>query len=123
MDEWITINLGRGREQDSRAFVLGQAERLMRAERTDLQRLDRQLGIIDGAGRRSEMPDEIHRATQINKFGNILANEPEIRIPSEMRDVIHAAGDQIVDGDDAVAAREKQINQMRSQKAGAAGHH
>ena len=38
-------------EQEARALRLGQAERLVRAERADLQRLDRQLEVVDRAGR------------------------------------------------------------------------
>ena len=61
MDERVAVNFRGGGEQEARAFVLGQAERLVRAERADLERLDRQFQIIDRAGGRGEMPDVIHR--------------------------------------------------------------
>jgi hypothetical protein len=34
-----------------------------------------------------------------------------------MRDVVHRAGDEIIYADDFVAARQKQIRQVRAQKA------
>ena len=70
-------------------FFLGQAERLVRAERADLQGLDRQFQIINRAGGRGEMPDVIHRRVQENEFGHVLLDELEIRVAAEMRDVVH----------------------------------
>src|SRR5437773_221337 len=45
----IAINFGGGREQKTRFFGFGEAERVMRAEGTDLQRRDWQLKVIDRA--------------------------------------------------------------------------
>ena len=39
----------------------------------------------------------------------------------QVRDVVHAAGDEIVDADDLVAARQQQVRQVRAEKAGGAG--
>src|SRR5579885_60903 len=51
MDERVAINLGRGSQQEPRPFVFGQAERLVRAQRADLQRLNRKIQIVKRAGR------------------------------------------------------------------------
>ena len=67
------------------------------------------------------MPDEIHRAFEKNKFRHVLLDEFEIWIAAEVRDVVHAAGDKIVNADDFVVAREQQIGQVRAEKAGGAG--
>ena len=67
------------------------------------------------------MPDVIHRPFEKNKFGDVLLDELEIRVAAEVRDVVHAAGDKIVNADDLVAARQQQIGQMRAEKAGGAG--
>ena len=67
------------------------------------------------------MPDVIHRRVEENKFGDVLLDELEIRVAAEVRDVVHAAGDKIVNADDLVAAREQQVGQVRAEKAGGAG--
>ena len=38
-----------------------------------------------------------------NEIGNVMLNKPEILIPSQMSDVRGLAGNQIVDGNDAMA--------------------
>ena len=96
-------------------------KRLVRAERTDLQRLDRDFQIINRAGGRGEMPDVIHRPIQENKFGDVLLDEFEIRVAAQVRDVVHRARDEIINADDLVPARQQQVAQMRAKKSRAAG--
>ena len=50
MFERVAVTFGSGREQELCAFGLGEAEGVVRAERADLERLDRKLEIIDRAG-------------------------------------------------------------------------
>ena len=121
MDERIAVNFRSGRDKEARFFVHREAERLVRAERADFQGLNRQLQIINRAGGRREMPDEIHRPFEKNKLGNVLLDELEIRIAAEVRDVVHAAGDKIVNADDLVAARNEEVGQVRAEKTGSAG--
>ena len=59
MNQRIAIAFAGRSEDERRLLILGQAERVMRPERADFQGRDRQLEIIDRAGRRSEMKDEI----------------------------------------------------------------
>ena len=121
MHERVAVNFrGRG-DQKSCALVLRQAERLVRAERADLERLDGNFQVVNRAGRRGEMPDVIHRAVEENKLGDVLLDELEIPVAAEVRDVVHRAGDKIVEADDLVAARQKQIGEVRAEKAGGAG--
>jgi len=115
MNERIAVNFrGRG-DEEARFFFLGEAER------ADLQGLDRQFEIINRAGGRGEMPDIIHRAFEKNKFGHVLLDEFEIRVAAEVRDVVHAASDKIINADDLVAARNEQVGQVRAKEAGGAG--
>ena len=95
----------------------------MRAERADLQRRDRQLEIIDRAGRRGEMKNVIDFLfRQKNEIRNVVLDEVVILVPGQMLDVRCVAGDQIVDRDHAMTFRQQSIGQMRSEKSGAAGH-
>ena len=93
----------------------------MCAERADFQRLDRQFQIINRAGGRRKVPDVVHRRIKKKKFGDVLLDKFEIGIPAEMRNVVHGTGDKIINADDFMAARQKQIGQMRSKKSGGAG--
>ena len=104
-----------------RAFGLGEAERVVRAERTDLERLDRQLEIIDRAGRRGEMENDVHRAGKIDVLRDIVVDELEFRIAREVGDIVGVARDEIVDGDDAMALGKEAVGEMRAEKSGAAG--
>ena len=83
--------------------MLRQTERLVCAERSDFQRLNWQFQVVDRAGWRRKVPDIIHRAIQKNKLGHILLDEPKAPVASQVRDVVHAASDEIVNDNDFVA--------------------
>ena len=51
-----------------------------------------------------------------------MSNEPEILVTGEMTNVCRVTGDQIVDGDHAMAFGQKPIYQMRAEETRAAGH-
>ncbi len=99
----------RGRCEDERAFfVLGQAERVVRPQRADLQCGNRQFEIIDRAGRRREMENVIDfLLRQKNEIGNVMLDEPVILVTGEMPDVRGVPGHQIVDRDDLVPLGNK----------------
>ena len=67
------------------------------------------------------MPDVIHRHVKKQKFRHILLDEFEILPPRQMRDVVHAARDQIIHRHHFMAARQQVIHQVRPQKTGPAG--
>src|SRR2546427_3799788 len=100
-----------------------QTKRFVRAERSDLQRLNWQFQVINRAGWRREVPDIIHRAIEKNKPGHILLDEPKAPVASQVRDVVNAASDQIVHGNDFMGPFQQQVHQMRAEKPRAAGYH
>jgi hypothetical protein len=121
MDERIAVTLrGRG-EEKRRLFRQGKPERVMGAERPDLQRLDRQLEVIDRAGRRGEVENDVDIARDIEVLGHILLDEAVVRIAFEVVEVGGIARDEIVDADDPVALGQQAVGQVTSQKPGAAG--
>ncbi len=67
------------------------------------------------------MPDVIHGHIQEDKLGHVLLDELEIGVAAQVRDVIHRAGDKVVDADDLVPARQQQINQVGAQESRGAG--
>ena len=65
------------------------------------------------------MEDEIHRFVHEQILRHILLDETVARIPGEVLDVGNAAGEKIVDADDAEALGEEPIRKVRTQKSGA----
>ena len=122
MHERIAVAFrGRG-EEERRLLGLGQTERVVRAERADFQRRDRQLEIIDRAGRRSEMKNVIDFLfRQEDVVRNVVLDEPVILVARRDARCCRSAGDEIIDRDDAMPFREQPIGQMRSEKTRAAG--
>ena len=117
MDERIAVAF-RGRGQDERRLLgFGETERVMGAERADLQRRDRQLQIIDRARGRREMENVIEFFfRQENETRDVVLNEGEILVAGEVLDVLEIAGDKIIDRDDAMPFRQQPVGQMRPEK-------
>ena len=67
------------------------------------------------------MPDVIHRAVEEYEFRHVLLDEFEVRIAAEVDDVVHTAGDKIVNADDLVAAGNEQVGEVRAEKTGGPG--
>src|SRR5574337_1046830 len=70
-----------------------------------------------GGGRKMQNRIEVTFNAEI--IGDILTNKSKARMNLQLRKVIGTARDEIVEGDDLVAAREKVIAQVRADKAGA----
>ena len=68
------------------------------------------------------MPDVIDREIEEEIFGDILLDEFEIFVAGEMGDVIHAAGDEVVNGHDFVASLQQVIHEVGAEEARAAGN-
>ena len=99
MLERIAVDLGRRREHEPRALGLRQAERLVRAERADLQRRNRQLEVVDRAGRARPVQHEVDRAVDVDVVGDVVLDEREVAV-GQVRDVGGVAGQEVVDADD-----------------------
>ncbi len=60
----------------------------MRAQRPDLQGLDRELEVIDRAGGGREMEHTVQIAFHVDEVGHIVAIELETVVPEELADVV-----------------------------------
>ena len=60
----------------------------MRAERADLERLDRQLEVVDRAGGRGEVQDGVQRPGDVDVLGDVVVDEPEVGALRQVRDVV-----------------------------------
>ena len=123
MHQRITVTFRGRSENERRPFVLGQTKRIMRPERADFQGRDRQLEIIDRAGRRREMKNVIDFFVwQENEIRDVVLDEVKIFVAGKVSNVGHVAGDQIIDRNDAMTFGQEPVAQMRTEKTGAAGH-
>ena len=122
MDERIAVTFRSRGEEERRLLRFGETERVVRAERADFQRRNRQLEIIDRAGRRGEMKNVIEFFfRQENEIRDVVLDEAVILVAGEMLDVVEIAGDEIIDRDDAMTFRQQPIGQMRPKKTRATG--
>src|SRR5881275_3092858 len=67
------------------------------------------------------MEDVVERPFDVDVGGDVELDEAEAVAAEEMRDVLRAAGDEVVDADDFVAAGEEEIAEVRAEEARAAG--
>ena len=63
------------------------------------------------------MQNVIDRARDIDKFGDIVLNDPKSRVPREMAQVGGSAGDQVIDREYLPAAIEEVVAKVRPQKS------
>ena len=80
MHERVTVDFRCRREQKSRALRLRETEGLMGAERPDLERLDRQLQVIDRACRAREVQHTLERPFQLDEVGHVVQDQLEARV-------------------------------------------
>ena len=121
MNERIAVALGSRGEDECRAFVLGQTERVVRSERADFESRNRNAQVIDRAGRTREMPNIIDLTRDVDEVGDIVADEFVVLVPGEMLDVRDIASDEAVDRDDAMALGKQTVGEVGAQKARTAG--
>jgi hypothetical protein len=119
MDRGIAVNLaGRGLE-DRHLEPLSEAQHVDRAVDRGLGRLHRIVLVVDRRGRAGEVEDRVDFHEQ--REAHVVAHELEPRVVREMIDVALVAGEQVVDAEHLVAAPEQAVDQMRAEKARAAG--
>ena len=111
MDLRVAVDLARRGEEVASALELRQPERVVCSVGPDLERLQRQPGVVDRARRAREVKDEIDRLVDRNVARHIVAEERE-GVPVKVFDVLQAARLEIVDADDAVAAGDEVLAKM-----------
>src|SRR5690606_35525408 len=107
--------------QVARTLGLGQPQRLVRTQAAHFERLDRQLQVVDRAGRTREVEHAVQRAVDVDEFGHVVADELKALPADQVGDVLGASGHEVVHADDLVTLGEKALTQARAQEAGGAG--
>src|SRR5512136_1924889 len=68
------------------------------------------------------MKDNIDLARDEDEVRHVVLDEGEVGAPGEMRNVVQAAGHQVVDHDDLVTLLEESVTHVGANEAGSAGH-
>ena len=112
MNERIAVALGGGGEDECRAFILGQTERIVRSERADFQGRNRDAQVVDRTGWTRKMPNIIDLTWDVDEVGDIVADEFVVLVPGEMLDVRDIASDEAIDRDDAMALGKQTVGEV-----------
>src|SRR6266566_1497900 len=116
----VAVHFRRRGEQEAGMLRHGETQRLVGAEGADLQRLDRQLEIVDRAGGAREVQHAIERSFDFDVAGDVLVGEPEARMRGDVRQVRRIARDVIVHSQYVVPERQELVYEMRSEESGRA---
>ena len=90
----------------------------MGTKRIHFQSFDRQLEIIDGAGRRGQVQHPIQMTWNMNGVAHVVMNKFEFRVALVLVDILCRTGDQIVDHDRFVTVSQQPVDQMGADESG-----
>jgi hypothetical protein len=109
-----------GRGLENLGFdALGQAEHVDGAVHAGFGGLHGVELVVDRRGRAGQVIDLVD--FDIEREGDVVAHQLEIRVVEEMGDVVLGAGEEVVETDDVVAFGEQTLAEMAAEEAGAAG--
>jgi hypothetical protein len=117
----ITVTLRSRSQQESSVVFLCDFKTVQRADRTDSQRLDAMLQVIDGARRRREVKDVVD-LSGIEWQANIVLEELKLPVVRQVREVLHVASQQVVGTNYRVSLRQHRVAQVRAEESRAAGY-
>ena len=112
----VAVDLARRGEQEPRALELGEAERVVRPVRADLQRVQRLPHVVDRARERGQVEDEVDRLVDRDVLGDVVVQEEEL-VAAEVLEVLERRRLEVVDADHAVPLREQVVAEMRAEEA------
>ena len=116
----VAINLARAGLQDLRLHPLGQAQHVDRPHDGGLRRLHRVELVMDRRGRAGEVVDLVH--LDIERKRHVVPQRLELRPAQQVRDVVLAPREVIVDAKHVVPLLDQPLAEMRPQEPGPAGH-
>ena len=121
MDQRIAVDLGRRRHQEARVLRHRQAQRVVRPEAPDLERLDRKVQVIDRARWRREVQDTVDVIVDVERLRHVVLDQAESVEGREKLRVVTRSGDEVVDADHLVAIGQEALGEVRAKEAGGAG--
>src|SRR5690606_25961576 len=121
MDERISVHLAGGREHEAGILGLRDTERVMRSQRTNLERWYGVLEIVHRACRAGKVQHALQLPRYESRRIDVVVNELIAIVSREVSQVVRAAGKKVVQPHPLVAVTEKAIGKVRTEKAGSAG--
>src|SRR4051812_40796258 len=120
MDLRVAVDLGGRCDEDPGPLELRHAEHVVGPVGADLERVERQPRVVDRAGRRCEVVDEVDGLLDIDRLDDVLVREDEVLV-ADVVDVLERPGVQVVDADHPVSLAEQVLAQVRSEKSSSSG--
>ena len=120
MDLRVAVDLARRRGEEARALELREPERVVRPVGADLERGERHPEVVVRARERGEVVDEVERLVDKERLGDVVRRRSGTLV-ADVLDVRERAADEVVDADDAMAALEQVVAEMRAEEAGSSG--
>jgi hypothetical protein len=117
MDFGIAVTLGGGGVKEAGAVLEGEVEGVDGTCGADKEGLGTETGVVDGAGRRGEVEDEVDFAW-VEGFGDVVFEEAEAAFALEVAEVGEFSRAEVIDTDDRVSCGEKGVTKMRAEEAG-----
>ena len=93
----------------------------MRPQCPHLERLDRQLQVVDGGGRAGKVEDVVKIAFHVDEVGHVQIHKREALMAHQVGDVVGRPRDEVVHADHMMAFGQKALAEMRAEEAGTAG--
>src|SRR6202044_1203833 len=116
VDQRIAVYLGGRGEQEARALLPRQPQRVDGPDRADLQRLYRQLGVVHGARGRGEGERGGHLPAHGGELGHVVAPQPERGVLDQMRDVSGGSGAEVIQAYYRAAVRQQPFGKVRAEE-------
>src|SRR6185437_5460267 len=92
------------------------SQRLVRAEGADLERLDRELEVVDGTRGAREMQHAVEGAVDLNEGRDVLMAEFKVGIVGDVGEIRGIAGELIIHPQHAMPGTQEPVNQVRSEE-------
>jgi hypothetical protein len=93
----------------------------MGAQRPDLEGLDGQVQVVVGRGRAGEVQHPVERPLHVDVLGDVVADQREVGLALQVRDVLGRAGDEVVHAHHAGLAAEEKLAEVRADEASTSG--
>src|ERR1700722_4245851 len=117
VDQRIAVYLGGRGEQEARALLPGQAQRVDGPDRADLQRLYGQLEVVDRARGGGEVEHRVHLAAYVEILGHVVAHQPERGVLDQVRHVSRGTGAEVIQAYYRAALGQQPFGKVRAEES------
>lgn len=118
MHAWVTIDLAGASWRDARIKSLGQAQYISSPVHADFGRLHQIKLVVNRTSWGGQVMNQIQ--FDVQQESCLVSNEVKTRVVAQMFNFALGTCEEVVRTHNLISLREQSINQMRTQKAGAA---